>query len=78
MKRTFDLKGKPYSRYMLFFDKGTNSLVPGINVLTKDCNVKPHNYVNVITGIRFKYYKAVGEIGYELWILSRANRISRK
>lgn len=67
MKRTFDLKNKPYSRYLLLYDKITNSLEFGVNALTKDCDVEPYNFMNIIAGFRFNYGKAIAEIGYEFW-----------
>jgi hypothetical protein len=65
--RTFDLKNKPFSRYMTLYDKIKNDTEHGVNVLTKDCDVEPYNFISVITGLRFNYGKAVGEIGYEFW-----------
>lgn len=65
--RTFDLKDKPFSRYMLFYDKKTNSMDHGVNILTRECEVSAYNQINITTGIRINYYNAVGEIGYEFW-----------
>jgi hypothetical protein len=67
MDRTFDLKNKPFSRYMLLLDASTNKLEYGVNALTKKCTVEPYNFINVITGFRINHHKAVGEIGYEFW-----------
>ena len=67
MDRTFDLKNKPFSRYLLMLDIATNQLEHGVNALTKKCDVEPYNFINVITGFRLNYHKAVGEIGYEFW-----------
>lgn len=65
--RTFDLQDKPFSRYMLFYDKVTDKIEPGVNVLTKKCKVEPYNMINLIAGLRGHYYDAVVEIGYEFW-----------
>ncbi|MCX5924653.1 MAG: hypothetical protein NTZ68_04485, partial [Candidatus Dependentiae bacterium] len=65
--RTYDLKDKPYSRYMKFYDRHKNETVPAMNVLTLRSRVEPFNIVNFATGFRFKYRDSMGEIGYELW-----------
>ena len=65
--RTFDLKNKPYSRYMKLLDIKTNSTVPAMNVLTVRSKVEPFNIFNMATGVRVKYDCASIEIGYELW-----------
>lgn len=65
--RTFDVKCKQFSRYMNLLDRTTNTLVPGMNVLTLRSRVEPFNIVNFATGFRFKYKESVGQIAYELW-----------
>lgn len=65
--RTFDLIGKPYSRYMKLLDRATNTTVPATNALTIRSRVEPYNVFNMATGFRLKYKNATGEIGYELW-----------
>ncbi len=65
--RTYDLKHKPYSRYMIFYDRHKNETVPAMNVLTLRSRVEPFNIVNLATGFRFKFRDSMGEMGYELW-----------
>lgn len=65
--RTYDIKHKPFSRYMLLYDSFTNELVPAMNALTIRSRVEPYNIVNFATGFRFAHHACYGEIGYELW-----------
>jgi hypothetical protein len=65
--RTFDIKHKPFSRYMKLYDNKNNDLVPAMNVLTLRSRVEPYNIVNFMTGFRFAQNDNFGEIGYELW-----------
>lgn len=65
--RTYDLRGKPYSRYMKLLDRKLNATVPAMNVLTIRSRVEPFNIFNMATGLRLKYKHSCAEIGYELW-----------
>ncbi len=65
--RTYDLKGKPYSRYLKVLDIHKNEIVPAMNVLTLRSRVEPFNIFNGATGFRVKFDDHMGEIGYELW-----------
>lgn len=65
--RTYDIKNKPFSRYMQLYDSFTNELVPAMNALTIRSRVEPYNIVNFATGFRFAHHDCYGEIGYELW-----------
>ncbi len=65
--RTFDIKNKPFSRYMQLYDSDTNKLIPAMNALTIRSRVEPYNIVNFATGFRFAHRACYGEIGYELW-----------
>lgn len=65
--RTYDIKGKPFSRYLKLLDRHKNEIVPGTNVLTLRSRVEPYNIVNLATGFRFKFKSSIGEMGYELW-----------
>ena len=65
--RTYDLKGKPYSRYMKLLDIQTNSIVPATNALTLKTRVEPFNVFNMATGFRLKFCQVIAELGYELW-----------
>lgn len=78
-KRTFDLKDKPWSRYMLYHVKCcpeqdlkdipvSQRYVPGVNLFTRDCIVHPYNIVDFITGFRFTLENKVEiEFGYGIW-----------
>jgi len=65
--RTIEIYQNPYSRYLPIYDRYTNTLVPGVNVFTKDCKIEGYNIINFITGFRLKFKDSVAEIGYELW-----------
>lgn len=65
--RTYDIRNKPFSRYMLLYDKATNKTVQAMNVLTLRSRVEPFMLTNFATGFRLKYKDSIGEIGYELW-----------
>ncbi len=65
--RTYDIKNKPFSRYMKFYDSFTNEIIPAMNALTIRSRVEPYNIVNFATGFRFAHHSCYGEIGYELW-----------
>ena len=65
--RTVEIEDNPYSRYLPLYDRYTNTLVPGINVFTRNCYVEPFNIINFIAGFRLKFKDSVAEIGYELW-----------
>lgn len=65
--RTYDIRNRPFSRYMQLLDSYTNQLVPAMNVLTIRSRVEPYNVVNFMTGFRFAHHNCYGEIGYELW-----------
>ena len=78
-KRTFDLKGKPWSRYMQYHVRcspeqpveeipASQQFVPGVNVLTRDAIVHPYNIVDFGTGFRFTFEnKLEVEFGYGIW-----------
>ncbi len=67
--RTFDLKGKSWSRFMLFNKKGEapNENIPGVNLLTRKAVVKPFNIVDFTTGLRIKNENIEFEVGYNIW-----------
>lgn len=65
--RTYDIRGKPFSRYMKLLDRATNTLIPAMNALTIRSRVEPFMITNFATGFRMKYKDSFGEIGYELW-----------
>lgn len=66
--RTFDLKNKPWSRYLLFVDKCRPGItVPGVNVLTLKSAVTPYMYVDFSTGWRLQKDWFEFEFGYNVW-----------
>jgi hypothetical protein len=67
--RTFDLKKKPWSRYLLLNKKDgpADQNIPATKILTLNTRVKPYNTVELSTGWRIKTTHIEGEVGYELW-----------
>ncbi len=73
--RTFDLKCKPYSRYLQFVRRDDPNpsnglppqLIPGVNILTQHVQVHPYNLADFSTGLRLKVYSLEIEIGYSIW-----------
>jgi len=67
--RTFDLIGKPWSRYLLFNQRHgpPNQNIPGVNVMTRKVKVHPYNVIDFACGGRIKTRCYEWEIGYGLW-----------
>lgn len=66
--RTFDLRGKPWSRYLLFVDKCQPGVtVPGVNVLTLKSAITPYCYVDFSIGWRLEHEWFEFEFGYNVW-----------
>jgi len=67
--RTFDLKDKPWSRYMLYnrINGQPNQNIPGVNIFTLKSRVRPWSFVDFSTGWRFMTDHWDLEIGYDLW-----------
>lgn len=67
--RTFDLKGKPWSRYMLLNRMGgpPDQNIPATKILTLRTRVKPYNMVELSAGWRIKTDCVEAEVGYDLW-----------
>ena len=79
--RSFDLKGKPWSRYMeVYRDKeqaqeaaalagkqGQNLATPGINVFTQKVDVRPGFQLNVNTAFVYTSNAFQGEVGYNFF-----------
>jgi hypothetical protein len=66
--RTFDLRDKPWSRFLLLnAADGSTTNVPGVNVLTRRVTVRPDSFVDLSTGLRVTRGGFEGEIGYDLW-----------
>lgn len=78
-KRTFDLKCKPWSRYMLYHVRcseeqeladipSSQQFVPGVNLLTRDAIVHPYDIIDFATGFRFTIENKIEvELGYGIW-----------
>ncbi len=66
--RSFDLKGKPWSRYMsVYADYGATSVTPGINIFTQSMNVTPGAQRDLNLGFLFKNGGFRGEFGYHVF-----------
>lgn len=67
--RIFDLREKPWSRFMLFNKKGKapNQNIPGVNLLTREVVVNPFNIVDFTMGYRLKNETIEFEVGYNVW-----------
>jgi hypothetical protein len=66
--RTFDLKDKPWSRFMLYnLADCSASNVPGVNLLTLESIVRPFGTVDCSLGWRYKSEWIEAEVGYNIW-----------
>lgn len=67
--RTFDLVGKPWSRYMLYAHKhgAPHEKIPGVNVLTRYVRVFPYNMSDFSCGFRLRTDHTEIELGYNVW-----------
>ena len=67
--RTFDLRHKQWSRYLLFnqLDGFQIRNIPGVNILTREVWVDPYGIVDFSTGWRYIDDRIEGEVGYSLW-----------
>jgi len=68
--RTIDLKQKPLSRYLLFNKQSTEPSdinIPGVNVLTRRCSVRPFMIADFSVGWSFFYKNFCFEFGYNVW-----------
>jgi len=68
--RTFDLRDKPWSRFLLMnelegYEPRTN--VPGVNLMTYKAVIKPFNVVDFAMGWRTKTRNAEFEAGWGIW-----------
>ncbi|RTL07166.1 hypothetical protein EKK58_03245 [Candidatus Dependentiae bacterium] len=68
-QRTFDIKGKPWSRFLLFnrSDDPFHTNIPGVNVLTLNAHIRPQTYGELSFGWRFSSATCHVEFGYNLW-----------
>lgn len=65
--RTFDLKQKPWSRFILINSIDGTTKIPGVNVLTRKTKVQPFNFVDLSAGFRMETRFVNFEVGYNLW-----------
>ena len=67
--RTFDLIGKPWSRYLLFNRRGgpTDQNISGVNVLTRRIRVHPYTVADFVVAWRMKTTNYEMEVGYNVW-----------
>ena len=67
--RTFDLRDKPYSRFLLMNTLGgpPNTNIPGVNLLTRKATIKPFNMVDFTMGWRVNRNNLEFELGWGIW-----------
>lgn len=65
--RTFDLINKPWSRYLIARNIKTGELTSAVTILTLPVSVHPHNFVDLVAGLKFQRNSFEFEIGYNLW-----------
>jgi hypothetical protein len=70
--RTFDLRNKPWSRYLLYNEQTIQGVdgasnVPGVNLLTRRAQVRPFGLLDMSTGFRFMWSIFEVELSYNLW-----------
>ncbi len=70
-RRTFDLKKKPWSRYMLYNKVNGLSNIPGAHVLTRKVQIKPYNMIEAVGALRIDINSFQGEFGYHVWARGR-------
>ncbi|EKD48545.1 MAG: hypothetical protein ACD_64C00261G0004 [uncultured bacterium] len=67
--RTYDLKDKPFSRYMLYTRKNSapGEVIPGANLLTLESVVRPYGVADFSAGWRINVAPFEFELGYDLF-----------
>lgn len=67
--RTFDLRGKQWSRYLQFneIDGPPDQNIPGVNILTRLCKVRPYVFMEIVLGWRYITDRVEAEVGCNLW-----------
>src|SRR5205823_8008936 len=67
--RIFDLRGRPWSRYMLFVqrDAPASQTIPGVNLFTFRTLVRSYGFADFSTGFRFNTDHVEFEFGYNVW-----------
>jgi hypothetical protein len=71
--RTYDLKERPFSRYLLFATNGNPAEIniPGVNVLTVHSKVRAYGLIDFVTGCRWRTSWGNVELSYNVWAHSR-------
>ena len=67
--RTFDLKNKPLSRFLLLNQDSTygQKQVFGPTILTRRAKIEPNSVGEISLGARYKNKSIAAELGYNLW-----------
>ena len=67
--RTFDLKNKEFSRFLLLRqkDQTTNTTTPGVNILTQSVRASAYALIDACAGVRFNVGYAQAELGFGAW-----------
>jgi hypothetical protein len=66
--RTFDLKGKQWSRYLPMRNIKTGNTISSTELLTQEVRVHPRNFFNATGGVLVGAEGFNFEIGYMLWV----------
>lgn len=66
-RRSFDLRFKPWSRYMLLNKNDGTKNISAINALSPRCKVQPFNFLDMTIGFRVQSHGLEAEVGYNLW-----------
>jgi hypothetical protein len=68
-ERTYDLRHKPFSRYLLFNIEGgqPDQFLPGVNILTLRTRVRPYGMAEANIGWRVYYKNMYAEAVYSIW-----------
>jgi hypothetical protein len=67
--RTYDLKEKPWSRYMKYVRQNSppGTTIPGVNILTIQSVVRPYGFADFSMGWRIYTGPFEFEVGYDAW-----------
>jgi hypothetical protein len=67
--RTFDLKHRPWSRFLLFatHDNPGGINIPGVDILTVPCKVRAYGLFDFVTGLRYRTDWGSLECSYNAW-----------
>jgi hypothetical protein len=70
-RRSFDVKGKPWSRYMLVYNNASDAAnqlaTSGINVFTRKVEVRPRFQKDLNMAFVYTSCGLQGELGYNFW-----------